>query len=1023
MQIHTLFNKITMKNQLFASLLFLVFFFHVNTILSQTSHPLVTWDFNGKTGQSTVDPNFVAGGISSVSPSSLVVCGSGFNAPPWSNGLLTYGTAVTLAEAISKNVYASFTITPSSSQPLSITSVRLVTYSFKGERTFSLLSSIKGFNDTSIIGTVKSGVSTLQTIPITNHINISGPTEFRVYFYGATSYWPDYYLVSGLGARASSELYDLAVDGYIPDSECPTAPTALVATNIASSYINLSWSASTDNIGISLYEIFKDGISVGTTSNTSFLVDNLVKSKDYSFVVKAKDINGNVSEPSAAYTFTTAANVLVKNDIGINLFYASDWCSDHAFADVMLLGRVFYNDKGLKAAVDANGWPTEDAFCIVWHGITRMNGMYKLRFNGKAKINAYWSNSAITNQVYDPVTNTTTADLNYVPTNNTGIHLALTETNGGVQNVKLMRPIEEGSTVTYDYNTTFTTPFKNVMSKFSTIRFLNWSKANGSRDSLWADRTQLNSHWASNFKAAEDSPIVPWETIIQLCNETNCNAWINVPVKATDDYIRELAKLWKQQLNPNLKLHIEFSNELWNSAAGFSQFFDNVASAKAEVLSGSTTLNFDGEKSLWYMAWRRIAKRTVEISNIFREVWGDDAMMTRVRPVLMWQQGDGQGTASEALKWLDYYSQTTKKPINYYLYGAGGSAYYGPDNNDDYLTLDNIWQNYTFDTKNWLSNNIKDLYMATAMGCKRMAYEGGPSMDNHGHSEAEKAAAWNDPRMEEAMIKNHNFWSQNGGDLLMYYCTTGDYQWGFSADIRDTNTPKFNAINALNEMDKSSVSAGRTIPFTIGGGNVDYMNPGWVKPSTGPLDLGAVNNFGGYLMRCEAGNYNVSFDYSGAINSVFQFQVDGMLIGEETINAAGTTSAYSMKLDAGLHALRIVQKSINGFKIKTVYVKTGAGIVNGIHENNLNEKKCDGNITLYPNPANDFVNVNFVSEVAENASVEIYDLMGKNVYRTTKSLNIGHNLFNISTDLFRQGIYTMKIVAGNKRFVEKLIVR
>jgi len=54
---------------------------------------------------------------------------------------------------------------------------------------------------------------------------------------------------------------------------------------------------------------------------------------------------------------------------------------------------------------------------------------------------------------------------------------------------------------------------------------------------------------------------------------------------------------------------------------------------------GGSPLNFDGDTNDWNWAARRTAKRTVEISTIFRRVFGSGAMMARVRPVLESQEG------------------------------------------------------------------------------------------------------------------------------------------------------------------------------------------------------------------------------------------------------------------------------------------------------------------------------------------------------------------------------------------------
>lgn len=92
------------------------------------------------------------------------------------------------------------------------------------------------------------------------------------------------------------------------DTQKPTAPTGLTATAISSSQVNLSWTAASDNVGVTNYEIYRNGTRVYTTGNvTSFADTGLTASTTYSYQVKAKDGAGNVSDPSNTAAATTQA--------------------------------------------------------------------------------------------------------------------------------------------------------------------------------------------------------------------------------------------------------------------------------------------------------------------------------------------------------------------------------------------------------------------------------------------------------------------------------------------------------------------------------------------------------------------------------------------------------------------------------------------------------------------------------------------------------------------------------------------
>lgn len=91
------------------------------------------------------------------------------------------------------------------------------------------------------------------------------------------------------------------------DTQAPTSPTGLNAIVITPTGFTLNWTASTDNVGVSNYEVFRDGASIGTATATSFAVTGLAASTSYSITVKAKDAAGNVSAASSALSVTTTS--------------------------------------------------------------------------------------------------------------------------------------------------------------------------------------------------------------------------------------------------------------------------------------------------------------------------------------------------------------------------------------------------------------------------------------------------------------------------------------------------------------------------------------------------------------------------------------------------------------------------------------------------------------------------------------------------------------------------------------------
>lgn len=89
-----------------------------------------------------------------------------------------------------------------------------------------------------------------------------------------------------------------------PDTEAPTTPGNLTATNITSSGATLNWNASSDNVGVASYNVFIDGVQVGNTSNTTFDVSGLSPLTTYNAAVNAVDAAGNTSA-NATTSFQT----------------------------------------------------------------------------------------------------------------------------------------------------------------------------------------------------------------------------------------------------------------------------------------------------------------------------------------------------------------------------------------------------------------------------------------------------------------------------------------------------------------------------------------------------------------------------------------------------------------------------------------------------------------------------------------------------------------------------------------------
>ncbi len=126
---------------------------------------------------------------------------------------------------------------------------------------------------------------------------IQNLTEGQTYFIALTAY----NTLNNESGYSESVVYTVP----ILDLTAPSTPTSLQATTISTSQINLSWNASSDNIGVTGYRIYRDSTQIATTSNTTYQDTGLSPSTTYSYTVSAYDAAGNVSGQSSASSDTT----------------------------------------------------------------------------------------------------------------------------------------------------------------------------------------------------------------------------------------------------------------------------------------------------------------------------------------------------------------------------------------------------------------------------------------------------------------------------------------------------------------------------------------------------------------------------------------------------------------------------------------------------------------------------------------------------------------------------------------------
>ena len=626
--------------------------------------------------------------------------------------------------------------------------------------------------------------------------------------------------------------------------------------------------------------------------------------------------------------------VAEKDLTSINMYWSTDWM-EPIFADAMMTCRGFQGvpDGSANVPVDADGWPTEDTGTVVWHGRAHRSGVYRLSFDGKADLAVRWASAEIRNKMYNAETNKTTAEI-YFANPQKEFRLNFSNTDGGVRNIKLMRPIEAGSTESHDVTETFDRQLKKVLSRFDVVRYMDATETNSSPDSAWVNRKLPNQR---------QSGIMAWEYVIQLSNETGTDPWINVPHKVDDDYVAELAKLFRDKpLYPDRKLYVEYSNEVWNWGPGFNQSHWNADEAARCVIKNiDHPLNFDHAYTAdnavdqkWGLAMRRTPFRGMEISDIFRSVFGDNQMMTRVRPVFCWQASDnGMHTGGHpSLMFLDAYMRTQGRNVNDAFWGGGPAGYYSPNNT---LGLNDIWDSNDFNHETWANRScVYDATICATYGLHYVMYEGGPGFgDALGGSSTLPVGelAWNDPRIYDEVIDHHRAYNKMGGELFCYYVLNHDYRWKFISSIDTTDTYKMQAIDAIRAEERDACELGRAVPVTVKGGDFDIHNVAWKLNNSGQHNRERAYNlpadeFVGYNLRNTSGKDMVlTIEYKSGSDGTLQIMAGGKLVTEAPIaksNDVQRTAKIALNdmPPHGLYAVRLYNKGTANVTIENLVI-------------------------------------------------------------------------------------------------------
>ena len=197
------------------------------------------------------------------------------------------------------------------------------------------------------------------------------------------------------------------------DTTPPTTPGNVQAAAVSSTQINVSWSASSDNVGVAGYRIFRNGNQVGsTTTALTFSDTGLTPSTQYSYTVVAYDAAANVSPPSSPVSATTLPADTTPPTVSITAPVMNATVSNTVSVTATASDNVAVHDVQFQLdGVNLGADLTSSPYSISWDTTTASNGTHNLTAIATDTSNNKATSTAVTVTVSNSVSGPPTQGL------------------------------------------------------------------------------------------------------------------------------------------------------------------------------------------------------------------------------------------------------------------------------------------------------------------------------------------------------------------------------------------------------------------------------------------------------------------------------------------------------------------------------------------------------------------------------------------------------------------------------------
>lgn len=531
----------------------------------------------------------------------------------------------------------------------------------------------------------------------------------------------------------------------------------------------------------------------------------------------------------------TPATEIPKLPVGMNLGGIADYGPGFPFRNLMWGARPWMTHnadlkgpwdtkKQSELKLDQDGYPTEIPFMVP--GLDAPQGVFTVLPNqqkpGKYVLLHDGDGTFVGvmgTRVISAKRGRVLLEMTHKPPSVEGIFITRSNPADHVRNIRIVPLADEHVDLDAD---PFLPEFLDFCRPFHALRFMDWGATNNSMEEKWSQR-RLPSFYTMVGKTGDpDGSFSPrptafemrfaggvaHEVMIKLANKLKIDPWFCIPHRADDEYIRNFSRLVREQLDPQLKVYVEFSNEMWNWSflqsgwmlqsrlagdlveAKGGKAWDNPEKTKGGYHPERIGALFGRAFRLWQEAWQGDARKRMIRVCATQTAWLEVAM--RTLNTCMAHGG------ADAVAQTSYFGATEAQ---YTKWAARGAA----------LTADEVIADM-HDVLNSQARGGAPLVLAQHardLGLKYLVYEGGqhliPKMQGQQLYNSALGAAQVHPGMYDLYLETLRTARHLGCSLFCAYSSISPQgvrfgSWGVkeSYEQKAEDAPKYRALMAAN---------------------------------------------------------------------------------------------------------------------------------------------------------------------------------------------------------------------------------